>query len=40
MDFAIPDELLEFQERTETFVREQIIPLESDKRLQAHGPSE
>ncbi|HZK90740.1 MAG TPA: acyl-CoA dehydrogenase family protein [Stellaceae bacterium] len=40
MDFAIPDELLDLQERAAIFVREQIIPLEHDNRLHAHGPSE
>ncbi|HUI34793.1 MAG TPA: acyl-CoA dehydrogenase family protein, partial [Stellaceae bacterium] len=40
MDFSIPDDLVELRERTETFVREQIIPLENDQRLHAHGPSE
>ena len=40
MDFAIPDELRELQERTEIFVREQIIPLERDVRLGHHGPTE
>jgi acyl-CoA dehydrogenase len=40
MDFAIPDELREFQERTETFVRDEMIPRENDARLGHHGPSE
>jgi acyl-CoA dehydrogenase len=40
MDFAIPDELIELRERTERFVREAMIPRESDRRLGAHGPSE
>ena len=40
MDFTIPDELVEWRERTESFVREQIIPLENDARVHAHGPSE
>src|SRR5262249_51860278 len=40
MDFALSDELVELKERTEHFVREQIIPYESDKRQTAHGPSE
>jgi acyl-CoA dehydrogenase len=40
MDFSIPAELTELKERTERFVRDEIIPLESDKRLGAHGPSE
>jgi acyl-CoA dehydrogenase len=40
MEFSIPDELIELKERTENFVREQIVPRENDKRLHAHGPSE
>src|SRR5579885_948446 len=40
MDFSVPDELRELKERTENFVREEIIPREGDKRLTAHGPSE
>jgi acyl-CoA dehydrogenase len=40
MDFAIPDELLALQERTERFVRDEIMPREADPRQGAHGPSE
>ena len=40
MDFAIPDELVALQERTQRFVREQIMPREADKRQTAHGPTE
>src|SRR5215204_776702 len=40
MDFTIPDELLELKERTERFVRDEIMPCEGDKRQGAHGPSE
>src|SRR5215213_4083146 len=40
MDFAIPGELVELQERTERFVREEIMPRENDKRQGAHGPAE
>ncbi|HTW53382.1 MAG TPA: acyl-CoA dehydrogenase family protein, partial [Stellaceae bacterium] len=40
MDFAIPDELLDLKERTETFVRDEMIPRETDARLGHHGPSE
>ncbi|HEV2335868.1 MAG TPA: acyl-CoA dehydrogenase family protein [Stellaceae bacterium] len=40
MDFTIPDELIELKERTERFVREEILPREGDKRQTAHGPSE
>jgi acyl-CoA dehydrogenase len=40
MDFTIPDELVELRERTERFVREEILPREQDKRQTAHGPTE
>jgi acyl-CoA dehydrogenase len=40
MDFTIPGELLELKERTERFVRDEIMPREADKRQGAHGPSE
>src|SRR5437016_4028299 len=40
MDFTIPDDLVELRERTECFVREEIIPREQDKRQTQHGPSE
>ncbi|HEX5455485.1 MAG TPA: acyl-CoA dehydrogenase family protein [Stellaceae bacterium] len=40
MDFAIPAELRELQERTERFVRDEIMPREADPRQGAHGPSE
>ncbi|HEX3863737.1 MAG TPA: acyl-CoA dehydrogenase family protein [Stellaceae bacterium] len=40
MDFTIPHELVELRERTERFVREEMIPRENDKCQGAHGPSE
>src|SRR5260370_31403312 len=40
MDFTIPAELIELQERTERFVREEILPRETDKRQTPHGPTE
>jgi len=40
MDFTIPDEIAELQERTERFVRDEMIPRERDERLTAHGPTE
>ena len=40
MDFSIPDEIAELQERTERFVRDEMIPRERDERLTAHGPTE
>ncbi len=38
MDFALSDDLMALQDRTREFVREQIIPYESDPRQTAHGP--
>src|SRR5229473_7173331 len=40
MDFTIPDELVELKERTERFVRDEILPREADPRLTPHGPKE
>ncbi|MCE4071485.1 acyl-CoA dehydrogenase family protein [Pseudomonas sp. NY15436] len=40
MDFQLPDELLDLQQRTRRFIAEQVIPLESDPRQDRHGPSE
>src|SRR6266403_867753 len=40
MDFSLSDDLVELKERTERFVREQILPYESDIRQTAHGPAE
>jgi acyl-CoA dehydrogenase len=40
MDFSLSDELVELKERTERFVREQILPYENDSRQTAHGPAE
>jgi acyl-CoA dehydrogenase len=40
MDFSLSDELVELKERTERFVREQILPYENDPRQTAHGPAE
>ena len=40
MDFSVSDEIIELQERTERFVRDEIMPREGDKRLTAHGPTE
>jgi len=40
MDFTIPDELIELKERTERFVRDEIMPREQDKRQTPHGPTE
>src|SRR2546430_8805648 len=40
MDLAITDELIELKERTERFVRDDIMPHENDPRLGPHGPSE
>src|ERR1700731_2356002 len=40
MDFSLSDELAALKERTERFVREQILPYENDARQTAHGPAE
>src|SRR5437660_3373278 len=40
MDFTIPDELVDLKERTERFVRDEILPRENDPRLTPHGPTE
>lgn len=40
MEFSIPDDIAELRERTERFVRDEMIPRENDARLGAHGPSE
>jgi acyl-CoA dehydrogenase len=40
MDFAIPDELADLQQRTRRFIAEQVIPMEADPRQTPHGPSE
>src|SRR5436309_5876224 len=40
MDFTIPDELVALKERTERFVREEILAREQDPRLGPHGPSD
>jgi len=40
MDFALTPELKELQQRTRNFIREKILPLESDRRQTHHGPTE
>jgi acyl-CoA dehydrogenase len=40
MDFSLSDDLADLKERTDRFVREQIIPHEGDARQTAHGPAE
>lgn len=39
MDFALSDDLVTLQERTRRFVRQQIIPYETDPRQTPHGPA-
>ena len=39
MDFSLPDDLLELQERTRRLVREEVIPYEADIRQTPHGPA-
>ncbi len=38
MDFSIPTDLQELQARTRDFIRDKIIPLETDPRQGRHGP--
>ena len=40
MDFTLSPELLDLQQRTRVFIREQVIPLENDPRQDGHGPHE
>jgi acyl-CoA dehydrogenase len=39
MDFSLPEELVELQDRTEHFVREKVMPYERDPRQTSHGPA-
>lgn len=40
MDFSLSPELLDLQQRTRQFIREQVIPMERDPRQTPHGPTE
>ena len=40
MDFSLSSDLQDLQQRTRRFIRERIMPLESDPRQTAHGPTE
>ncbi len=40
MDFSLPPELAQLQQRTRQFIAEQVIPLEDDTRQTPHGPAE
>ncbi len=40
MDFSLSPQHAELQERTRTFIREKIVPLEGDKRQTRHGPTD
>ncbi len=40
MDFTIPPDLADLQERTRAFVRGTLVPLEGDRRQGPHGPDE
>ncbi|MBN8909005.1 MAG: acyl-CoA dehydrogenase family protein, partial [Rhodospirillales bacterium] len=40
MDFSLPPDLIELQQRTRDFIRNEIIPLEGDPRQTHHGPTE
>ena len=40
VDFALPPELEELCQRTREFIRDEVVPLESDARQDEHGPSD
>lgn len=40
MNFDLSPELLELQDRTRSFIAQEVIPLENDERQNSHGPSE
>lgn len=40
MDFSLPAELAQLKDKVDTFVRDEIIPFESDARWTAHGPTD
>jgi acyl-CoA dehydrogenase len=40
MDFTIPPDLKELQQRTRAFIRDKIVPLETDPRQTRHGPTD
>lgn len=40
MDFRVPDDLRALEEKVRAFVRNQIIPFETDARWTSHGPTE
>ncbi len=40
MDFSLPPHLLELQTKVRSFIREKVIPFESDPRQDSHGPHE
>lgn len=39
MDFTLPQDLLDLQQRTRHFIAEDVIPLEDDPRCTPHGPT-
>lgn len=40
MDFTLPPELAQLKDKVDRFVREEIMPFESDPRWTAHGPTD
>jgi acyl-CoA dehydrogenase len=40
MDFSLSPDLVELQQRTRAFIRERIVPLETDARQTLHGPTD
>lgn len=40
IDFSLPAELQDLKERVDSFIRDEIVPLERDQRQTRHGPTE
>ena len=40
MDFSLPPDLIALRDRTRSFVRDVLIPLENDPRQGPHGPTD
>ena len=40
IDFSLPPSLAALQQKVEAFIRDEVVPLERDKRQGPHGPDE
>ncbi len=40
IDFSLPEDLLQLKARVDTFIADEIVPFEKDKRQTRHGPTE